>query len=88
MTITTPTTEPGYNGFLVECSRPDIHSVGGVRRSRFLAITKSPQEAIDGVAVIMGSAENVSIVDSGPDVLIQAKVLGVLHGRVKLIVPR
>jgi hypothetical protein len=76
-------TDLAYNGFLLEHLRQDVNSAGGVRRSRFLAITKSRQEAINGVAEIMGSADNVSIVDSGPAVLMRAKALGMADGDVK-----
>jgi hypothetical protein len=71
-----------YNGFLFEWSRPDVNSLGGLQKTRYIVIETTLDRAREAMAGEVPVMADVSLIDQGQAVLEKGRRRGFPDGSV------
>jgi hypothetical protein len=78
-------TEQAYTGFRFRWDRPDANAPNGVNRMHCFAVARSLSEAQSILEeTVTGSLLGVDLINSGPDILDQARAVGLRDGEGKV----
>jgi hypothetical protein len=70
------------NGFILEYSRADANSPGGLLKARFIVVAASAQAAFD---LVGDWGKSRTVIESGPKVLEQARKLGLADNEARTL---